>query len=152
MDFLFRKIILYLIVQDHLFSEAICTCLGRFHHFNYFGMTAPCGCIPIAESRNCFLCHSLYLVLLDFFVYRHFLQHGIVFFQFQPLRGVFSVLCRNISGGAGHAARFVFCTFQNHLHPVTFCFFCHCCFLLLVMRLKILWQRLVSRLHPIQFY
>ena len=27
-----------------------------------------------------------------------------------------------------HSTVFVFCTFQNHLHSVTFCFLCHCKF------------------------
>ena len=62
-------------------------------------------------------------MLLDFFVNSHFLQDGVVFLQLQSFGCVLFVFGADIAAGTRLTTGFVFCTLQNHLHPVTF--LCH---------------------------
>jgi len=78
---LFRKIIFHPIVKDHLFFKTICTCLGRLHHSYYFRVAASRSRVFIAETRNCFLCHSLYLFYLISLCTVIFLRIGLYFFN-----------------------------------------------------------------------
>ena len=59
-------------------------------------------------------------MLLDFFVNRVLLQHGIVLFEFNPLRGILAVLGGNVPAHAREPRRLVLCTLQDDLDSVPF--------------------------------
>ena len=61
-------------------------------------------------------------------MYCYSLQNRVVFFQLKSFCSILSVLSCDITRCSRHSTVFVFCTFQNHLYSVTFCFLCHCKF------------------------
>ncbi len=61
-------------------------------------------------------------------MYCNSLQNRVVFLQLKSFCSILSILSRDITRCSRHSTVFVFCTFQNHLYSVTFCFLCHCKF------------------------
>lgn len=60
--------------------------------------------------------------LLNLSVNGIFFQEGIELLEFEAVRRVFAVLLGMVARHAGHARRFVLCTFQNDRQPVAFLF------------------------------
>mgnify|MGYP006928746078 CR=1 FL=1 len=61
-------------------------------------------------------------------MYCYSLQNRVVFLQLKSFSCILSVFSCDIARCSRHSTLFVFCTFQNHLYSVTFCFLCHCKF------------------------
>ena len=53
------------------------------------------------------------------------LQNRVVFLQLKSFCSILSIFCCDITRCSRHTAIFMFCTFQNHLYSITFCFLCH---------------------------
>ena len=55
----------------------------------------------------------------------YFLEERIIFLQFQTFRGVFLVLCRDITRHTRHTTGFLLGAFQYDLYSCVFIFLCH---------------------------
>gem|GEM_PF-2761003 len=56
---------------------------------------------------------------------RDLLHHGIVLLQLKTIRGVFTILLRNIPGGTRKTRLLVLSALQNDLDSIAFTFLCH---------------------------
>ena len=120
---LFFEKVLYFFVCNHLLIKNISTGLRALHHFDYLSVGTSIHFTGM-EGCHCLFCHSI-LILFYFFMNCHSPQNRIVFLQFQSFRSILSILGSDVPGHSWHAGFFLFSTFKNHLHSVSFAFLCH---------------------------
>ena len=114
---------LHVVIGHHLLIKDVGTCLGALNHFDNLGIRTS-FCLTCLEGSNRFLCHNLN-VLLNFLMYGHSLQNGVVLLQFKSLRCVLTVFGSNVTRCSGESTLFHLCAFKDNLHSVSFYFLCH---------------------------
>ena len=124
---IFEKV-LYFFVRNHLLIKNVCSSFRRFYHFDNLGISTTFFLNLRANLLLFSLPWVILLLLFNFLVYCYSLQNWVVFFQLKSFCSILSVLSCDITRCSRHSTVFVFCTFQNHLYSVTFCFLCHCKF------------------------
>ena len=144
------KVLVYLLVGNDFLLEDICTCFGRFHHLDAFGVVTT-GVTGLQAFFAIVLNLFQNRLLLNFLVQRILLEDWVVLHEFQSVGSILAVFGRDVSRRTGHTAGLVLCALQDDLNSCFFTFLCHSVFLLFFIRRDTLFRRRSLEQRPIRF-